>query len=120
VEERVHPHEKHGRDQAQADREPGIRLDDSGENPQADIEQNDACDLPEAATSVDLEVRREVVLPAPAAWNFCGVHGEVSKAKASRNAFARRDDSDHDRGPPGVMRFPRMTADFPRAPHRDD
>jgi hypothetical protein len=45
---------------------------------------------------------------------------KFSKAKASRNAFARCDDSDHDRGPPGAMRCPRLTADFSRAPYRDD
>src|SRR5687768_17436664 len=77
MEDRVHPDEEQGGGETQADGEPGARLDDRGEDPHAEVGQYDAGDLPEAAAAVDLEIGGEVLLPAPAAGNVCGVHSEV-------------------------------------------
>src|SRR5262245_24529837 len=101
MEERVHPYEEHCRDQPQTDRDPGLRLDDRGEKPRPEVGQDDACDLPEAPTRIDLQVRGEVVLPVPAWGDVCRVHGV-------EDAFGRRDDSDHSRqsGPDDRMSRP--------------
>src|SRR5687767_13348272 len=82
MEERVHPDEEQGGDEAQADGEPGARLDDRGKDPHAEVGQYDAYDLPEAAAAIDLEITGEVLLPALGAGNVCGVHGEVLGAEA--------------------------------------
>ena len=63
VEERVHPHEKDGGDQAQPDREPRVRADEQREGPDSEVGQDHARELGKAAAAVDLEIRGEVLLP---------------------------------------------------------
>jgi hypothetical protein len=63
VEERVHPDEEDGRDEAQTDGEPGARLDDRGDDPHADVRRDDARDLPQAAAAVDRPIGCQVLLP---------------------------------------------------------
>jgi hypothetical protein len=76
MEERVHPHQEHGRDQTQADGDPGVRLDDRRHDPNADVRQHDACDLTQAAAAVDLEIGGEILLPVRAG-DVGGVHGQA-------------------------------------------
>ena len=45
------------------------------QHPDGEIRDQGARDLAEAAPAVDLEVGGEVLLPALAGWDLCGVHG---------------------------------------------
>src|SRR5581483_3713181 len=75
VEERVHAGEGDRGDQAEPDRPRRARRADRGDDPDADVRQDDARDLPEAAQRVALQDGAEVLLPALAGWEVCGLHG---------------------------------------------
>lgn len=74
VEERIHPHEKHSRYQAEADGKPRVRLEDRGDDPHAEVGQDDASDLPEAAAAIHLSIGGKVVLPALSVGGVCGLY----------------------------------------------
>ena len=78
VEKRVHAGEEDGRDQAEPECDRGAWLDQGSNHPDGQVREDDTCYLPEAASAVDLKVRGEVLLPALAGWDACGVHGGSS------------------------------------------
>src|SRR4051812_26903673 len=63
MEERVHPHQEHHRDQPEGDGGQRARLDDDRNDPDAEVGDQRARDLPQAATAVGLEIRGELTLP---------------------------------------------------------
>jgi hypothetical protein len=92
VEERVHAREEDRRDQTEGDRDWGAWLGQGGQHPDGEVRQDDTRDLPEAALAVDLEVRGEVLLPALAGWDACGLHGDCDchpGIRAAVNAGSR-------------------------------
>ena len=74
VEERVHPGEEDSGDEAESDGGRGARSDQCCEHPDDQVRQDDARDLSEAAALVDLQIRAEVLFPALAGGDLCGVH----------------------------------------------
>ena len=54
VKERIHPHQEHRRDKAEANGKPRVGPQDRGEHPHPEVRQDDARDLAETAPSIDL------------------------------------------------------------------
>ena len=77
VEERVHPGEEDGGDEAESDGGRGARSDQCCEHPDGQVGQDDARDLSEAAALVDLQIGGEVLFPALAGGDLCGVHSAL-------------------------------------------
>src|SRR6185312_12374452 len=87
MEQRVHAGEEQRRDQPDRDRHSGARLDQGGQYPDGQVGDHDACDLPEAAPAIDLQIRGEVLFPALAGWN---VHA-AAYANSSRLVHTSRE-----------------------------